>query len=149
KRSAFSALRELLVRIARERALVVCIDDVHWGDLDSIGALEELLRPPGAPALLLVLSFRSEERETSPFLETLDARLEASGFRLDARDVPVRRLTESASEELAQSLLGHRSPHVSDFARRVAEESEGHPLLIEELVRYAASPEYRALGMDA
>jgi serine/threonine protein kinase/tetratricopeptide (TPR) repeat protein len=144
KRSAFAALRELLARIARDRALVIFVDDVQWGDLDSVDVLEELLRPPGAPPFLLVLAFRSEERETSPFLRALHARLEVPGFQLDVRDLFVCSLPPAASRELAQALLGTASAADADLVRRIAEESEGHPLLIEELVRHARSPEHRA-----
>jgi serine/threonine protein kinase len=80
KRSAFDALRELLVRIARERALVIFIDDVQWGDLDSVDVLEKLLRPPAAPPLLLVVAFRSEERETSLFWAPCAADSRRRGF---------------------------------------------------------------------
>ena len=141
KRSAFAALRELLVRITRERAVVIFIDDVHWGDLDSIDLLEEILRPPGAPAILLAVAFRSEERTTSPFLEALLARVGEPAFHLDARDLSVRPLPPTLSEQLAEVLLGSDAAPGTDLVRRIAEESEGHPLLIEELVRHAASPD--------
>ena len=61
RRLAFEALRELLVSIAVGRRVVIFIDDLQWADVDGVGLLEELLRPPGAPALLTVVSFRSEE----------------------------------------------------------------------------------------
>jgi eukaryotic-like serine/threonine-protein kinase len=139
KRGAFAALRELLARIARERAVVIFIDDVHWGDLDSVDVVEELLRPPAAPPLLLVVAFRSEERTNSPFVEALRARIGGSAFPLEIRDLSVCPLPPSASQQLAEALLGSDDPADADLARRIAEESEGHPLLIEELTRHAVS----------
>jgi eukaryotic-like serine/threonine-protein kinase len=110
KRTAFSALRELLVGVARERPLVIFVDDVHWGDLDSIDVIADLLRPPEAPPLLLVLAFRSEEGATSPFLRTLKARLANPSFALDIRDLPVGPLSPAASEILSGG-RGAPSPH--------------------------------------
>jgi tetratricopeptide (TPR) repeat protein len=143
KRSAFAVLRELLVRIARERPLVLFIDDAHWGDSDSAAVLEELLRAPGGPPLLLIVAFRSEERDASPFLSALDARIASLGHHLDARAVAVAPLPPDVRERLAEALLGTDHSVGDARVRRIAEESEGHPLLLEELVRDAASPDQR------
>ena len=68
QRIAFAALRGLLQRVCAQRAVVIAVDDLQWGDVDSVRLLSSLLPRPAAPRLLFVGAFRSEETETSPFL---------------------------------------------------------------------------------
>jgi predicted ATPase len=71
RRLAFEALRELLARMAARERLVIYIDDLQWSDIDGALLLEELVRQPAAPALLTVVSFRSEEVASQRFLQRL------------------------------------------------------------------------------
>ena len=50
RRRAVVAFRTLLSRLASRVHLVICIDDLQWGDLDSALLISELLHQPGAPA---------------------------------------------------------------------------------------------------
>jgi hypothetical protein len=121
----FASLRELFTRLAGERPLVVVIDDMQWADGDSLALLQSVLRPPGAPPLLLVTTARTVRGETTTF-----------GLPGDVRSIVVDRLTpEEATELAAALLLANGADPIA--APSVAAEAGGHPLFLDELVRHA------------
>jgi serine/threonine protein kinase len=139
RRRGFRGLKELLARIADRRPLVLRIADLQWGDEDSARLLAELLSPPDAPALLLIGSYRSDEAGGSPMLRELQRLYERPGMRGDVRNLFVSPLTHKQAETLALARMGRNDGPALAEAARIAIESEGNPLFVEELVRHAAS----------
>lgn len=133
RRRAFGALRELLARLGESRPLVLVVDDLHWGDLDSAALLVELLRPPDPPRVLTVLCYRSEEEESAPALAALLPELREQGVAL--AEFNLAQLSQESAEALALSL-------VDDPARaeEIVREAGGNPLFIGELARADATP---------
>ncbi len=140
RRKAFAALRELLGRICDQQPLVLYIDDLQWSDADSTTLLEDLLRPPDSPPLLLLSSFRSEDVRTKPFLKAL---LEKTGNQ-NYREVLVGALTKSESYTLLHDLLGASASVLEPFADAILGEARGNPFLLEQLARYALSSDQTA-----
>lgn len=66
----FRALRELLEGLAELRPVIVAIDDLQWADADSLALLAEIMRPPGAPRLLLVVTMRAALRSEASTIPT-------------------------------------------------------------------------------
>jgi hypothetical protein len=133
RRRAFAALKELLARLADRKSLVLHIDDLQWGDRDSAALLADLLRPPDAPALLLIASYRSEASSGA----VLSALREASRGEVDIRHIDVGPLSEEEAADLALQLLAEKAPQLKGRARQIAHEAQGSPLFVRELVRYA------------
>ena len=134
RRRAFGALREVLAKLARRRSLVLYIDDAQWGDTDSAALLLELVRPPNAPPILVVLAHREEDAATAPFLKELRARWPAGA---DAREVTVGPLDAGGTRRLALALIGPGGDAEEELADAVARESGGSPFLVGELAREA------------
>lgn len=134
---AFSALREFLAKLVERRPLVLFIDDLQWTDADSLVLLLEVLRPPDAPALLLIASVRGRFEESS---ETTSV-----AGRLSALEGHVRRLPlENLEREEALSLVHLLSGVSDEGAEALIREARGHPLFLRELIRHAEAPGDRA-----
>jgi eukaryotic-like serine/threonine-protein kinase len=132
---AFSALRELLGRLADRGPLVLCIDDLQWADADSLELLGHVMTPPEAPPLLLIMTTRPRRAEAS------DANVEAGMARLrelaNLHLLELERLSRDEAVRLVEYLLAE-APVQGASTESVANEAEGHPLFIEALVRFAA-----------
>jgi hypothetical protein len=136
RRRAFGALRELLARIGDRKPLILAIDDLQWGDVDSAALLCELLQPPDPPLLLLLCAYRSEYATRSPCLcMLLDPQV--SGLPVDSRrEVVVDALGQEESYELAMRLIGHDDQLARFQASMIARESRGIPFFVYELVEH-------------
>jgi serine/threonine protein kinase len=137
RRQAFGALRELLARIARRQPLVIYIDDLQWADADSTFLLEDLLRPPDAPALLLIASFRAEDVELKPFLKQF---LQRAGGET-CRELFVGPLPGGEARELTRALLEPAGVRDEFSIEAIIREAAGSPFLLEQLTHYAMMSE--------
>ncbi|MCA9694275.1 MAG: AAA family ATPase, partial [Myxococcales bacterium] len=131
RRRAFQALREFLARLGDRRRVIIYIDDLQWADGDSALLLEELLRPPDPPTILMIASFRSEEVAHQPFLGTL---LSHAGTRT-CRALSVGPLTERQVQDLVLRLLDD-IPAARVFIPTIIREASGSPFLAEQLATY-------------
>ena len=132
RRRAFRGLRALLADLGRERPLVLAVDDLQWGDLDSARLLVEVLAPPNAPRVLFVGTYRSEERHQSPFLQELLRRGKGPAVRF----ITLEPLSLADAEALALRLVGREDEAARGLAREIAAESGGNPLLVDSLISY-------------
>jgi serine/threonine protein kinase len=102
RRRAFAVLRELLARLTARAPVLLFIDDLQWGDVDSAFLLSELLRPPDSPALLFIASYRAEDVNISPFLRAFLPLQQTSRLI----ELPVKELSCEEAESLALRLTG-------------------------------------------
>jgi class 3 adenylate cyclase/tetratricopeptide (TPR) repeat protein len=111
------AARRLFEVIARERPLVVHLDDLHWAEATFLDLVERAATlSTGVPVLILVVA--------RP--ELLFDRTEWDALRLEPLDPEDLR-------HLVESLLGS-SALPPEARERAIEHSEGNPLFVEELI---------------
>ena len=144
RRRAFHGLKTLLFRIAERRPLIVLLDNLQWGDVDSARLQGDLLAPPGVPPFLLISAYRRDE--ASPMLRDLGVlrAMVTPAYALRAIETPA--LSLAGATRLALRLCGGApSPKRDHLARRIAQEAAGNPAtihaLVEELERPGADPE--------
>lgn len=131
RRKAFSAMRELLTRLANKRDVILFIDDLQWGDLDSAALISEIFSPPDPPRILLIGAYRIEEAEKSLFLKSLLSFQSTA----DIKEVTIERLSIVDAQNLVRTLMGKDVEQKQIDA--IVDEANGNPFFISELTQYA------------
>ena len=142
---AFRALSSLLTKLAEERPLVLVVDDLQWADVESFRLLNALVEPSERPPLLLLATIRPREELEPDVL----AHVEAVRRWKHTDVVRLFGLPRAQAKSLAATLLGDAP---AQWLEMIAEESQGHPLFLSELVQYAQSHDFGArarLTLDA
>ena len=121
----FWATGRLLGALARERPLVLVLDDLHWGEPTLLDLVEQLARTTHPAGALIAATARPELVERRPdWGKTVDG----------ARDLVLPELDESDTLVLAQEVLGGADFDDAAIERAIAT-SGGNPLFLLELLR--------------
>jgi len=137
RRRAFGALKALIAVLARQRTVVLALDDLHFGDEDSAALLARLLEGPALPPLLTLGTFRTRDdaaKEPEGAVRALD---DAAFAAAGARDVLLTRLVlapldEGPSRTMA---IAHGAP--LERVDAVVREAGGNPMLLGQLAAVA------------
>lgn len=129
----FTALRELLGRMAERQPLLLLIDDLQWTDADSLALLASVMNPPDEPSLLLVGTVRTG----TTVLRGTWVDPERPSDRV--QHLHLHQLSKEEALHLAQQMAGPHGISEAGRLQRLVEETGGHPLFIQELVRHTTS----------
>ncbi|HPI14078.1 MAG TPA: AAA family ATPase [Spirochaetota bacterium] len=110
-----------------EGGLLLCVDNLHRADVDTLSALREMLRLIGNSALMLAATTRSDADEWPRELGPTLSRERVSIVELGGLD------PDDTAEFVALALGASRS-EVEEAGRAVFERSGGNPLIAGELV---------------
>ncbi len=118
-----AALAALLRGLAYTgRRTVVILDDCQWADALTVDVLQRLERDGGAPGVLVVLAFRTEEVPPEAPLRLLQADI----------DLGLREFGEVELQQLAESMAGPLPPEAVELVRKL---SAGSPFMATAALR--------------
>ncbi|MGH2492826.1 MAG: ATP-binding protein, partial [Candidatus Limnocylindria bacterium] len=128
----YSAFTALLADLARERAIVIVIEDLHWADEASLELFPHLARKLRDVPLLLVGTYRSDELHRRHPLRPVLAELSRTRV---AEDIALRRLGEDEVADFLREAMRLGRPPTHEFRSAMFESCEGNPLFMEEVLR--------------
>ena len=113
---------ELIGELARDRPVVLLIEDIHWAEDDLCDLLDTLVAQVPGPLFVLATA-RPELLDRRPAWG--GARQRTSAMRLEA-------LPSADTSRLLDELLGREIP--AEIRDLVVERAEGNPFFVEELI---------------
>jgi len=134
---AEQGLRQLIARVAQEQPVLLWIDDLQWGDLDSTSILRDWLSQPAASPITLIVSYRVEELETSACLRALEIPMFARTDHPNTLLIELSPLGETDVEALCRQRLPAETP--PSVVAKIAFEAQGNPFWILQLSTLAAA----------
>ncbi len=120
----FWAVRRLFEALARERPLVIVVDDLHWAESSFLDLIEHLVDLSRGFPILIVGIARPELLDTRPVW---------GSAKPNASTIVLEPLSEAECREMLSNLLDHvpLPPAVESTITRAA---DGNPLFAEEFV---------------
>ncbi|RJQ81126.1 helix-turn-helix transcriptional regulator [Amycolatopsis panacis] len=129
----FDAVLGVLTEIARDRPVVLLVEDLHWADSSTRDLLSVLLSRLRGQRLLVVGSYREEDVHRRHPLRGLLSEL----VRLATVERLVLTPLEPADARAFVAALAEE-PLDPDVVAEIAERSEGNPFFVEELLASGA-----------
>jgi tetratricopeptide (TPR) repeat protein len=121
RRRTLDALKQLLLREARDQALLLIFEDLHWIDGETQALLDNLVESLPAARVLLLVNFRPEYSH-------------AWGSKTYYRQLRIDPLPPENADELLDALLG-TDPALGPLKILLVERTDSNPLFLEEGVR--------------
>ena len=116
---------------ARDRPVVVALDDLHWADASSLRVLRLLGESVEAARLLVLVSWRPHPEPTGALAEVAETLARRHALRLHLHGLS----TAEAAEVVERVAHARPSPEEANALR---ERTEGNPFFLVEFARLAA-----------
>ncbi len=129
----FDAIVGFWRRAARRAPLLLVFEDLHWADATSLRLLAFLASELNDCALLVLATYRDTELSRQhPLFDTLAELARSPAFSR----IELGGLSGQETEQFMAAALG--SAASAHFASAIHTRTEGHPLFLEETLRYIA-----------
>ncbi len=129
----FESVVSLLEHWARERGLLLVLDDVHWSDSSTRHLLDYVARRLVRSRVMLLATYRSDELDRSHPLTRSVQVWQRAGL---AETVSVEAMSPEQVAEMIAAILDAEDVS-AELAAVVHARSEGNPFVLEELLREA------------
>jgi hypothetical protein len=125
------SVARFLVARSHRAPVLVCLDDLQWGDRGTVAMLRHVARLGPQHRILVVGTYRDDEVDRGhPLTDTLRALRREVEFE----DVKLAGLGTEGTTELLAAAAGHDVPEKVGAAW--AKETDGNPFFIQELLRH-------------
>jgi predicted ATPase len=131
----FEQYTRVLQVLARQRPLMLVMDDLQWADLGSISLLFHLGRQLGRNRVLLVGAYRPEEVTIGRDGERHPLGPVVNEFQRDFGDI-ILNLDQAGTRDFVEALLNSEPNRLAkEFRDMLYQQTRGHPLFTVELLR--------------
>ena len=131
----FEQLLAVLASAARERPLVLVVEDLHWADRSTCDFFSFLISATRSEPIALMITYRSDELRRGHPLRHCMLELERSGR---ATRVELGPFTRAEVREQVAAILDESPP--APLVDQLLERSEGNPFFTEELLASSREP---------
>jgi DNA-binding CsgD family transcriptional regulator len=143
KRRLFAALRNALDAYCRERPVLMALDDLQWADSLTLDLVQYLVEHASQSRLVILATYRSADVDQSEPLHRALANL-ARGASAFHRELGP--LSQGEIRSLLRTTSTSTSPDETRRIASIAQQSDGNPLLAEELSKTTESAEAVSLA---
>ncbi len=130
KHRLFESLARWVASFATAHPLLLILEDLHWSDEPSLDLLHFFVRRVASLPVLLVGTYRSEERR--PRLAHHLAELNREGT---VDELVLAPLAPSEVEQMARAILSPGGTILTDWLDALLRLSEGNPFFVEEIIK--------------
>jgi len=130
KQRLFQALEQTITELAQNQPLIVVIEDLHWSDSTSLEFLLLLARRISSQSILLLVTYRSDERipQITHFLAELNRQRLGVEFAL-------KHMSPLEVDAMLRAILDLKTPISQEFLDIIFPLTEGNPFFIEEILK--------------